>query len=211
MTLRLRLTAALAVLGLAGTACAQDDVVKAGAILYQTHSHTNGISGIGVPAGANVDTDDATTLLLTYERMLRPNLGVELVLGWPPKLTASGKGSIDFLGSVLTTRTVAPTLLLNYHFGDPGARWRPYVGAGVNYTHFADIESPLASKVEMSDSFGWALQAGVDYAFDAQRGLFASIGRADVSSKVVASGPTVLKTRIDFRPVTYSFGMFYRF
>ncbi len=45
---------------------AQDNTFKVGAIRYTTHSKTNGISGVGVPAGADAETGDATTLLLTY-------------------------------------------------------------------------------------------------------------------------------------------------
>jgi outer membrane protein len=49
------------------------------------------------------------------------------------------------------------------------------------------------------------------YAFDKTWGLFASVARVDTKSKLVAAGTTVLTTEIDFRPVTYSFGLSYRF
>jgi outer membrane protein len=63
----------------------------------------------------------------------------------------------------------------------------------------------------MGDSTGWAVQGGVDYALNKQWGLFASVAALKVKSKVVASGATVLQTTIDFRPIVYSFGTFYRF
>jgi outer membrane protein len=204
---------AAACLGLAaGGALAQDNIAKAGAILYQTHSKTTGISGIGIPPGADARTGDATTLLLTYERMLNPKVGVELVLGIPPKITARATGSVAFLGDdVLSAKNVAPTLLLNYHFGAPGDTWRPYVGAGINYTRFVSIKSKLAPSVEMSDSVGLAVQAGVDYAINRQWGLFASVAAVQVKSDLVAVASTVLTTTIDFRPITYSVGLSYRF
>lgn len=192
---------------------AQPNVFKVGAIFYQTHSETNGITGIGIPPGADAETGDAWTVLFTYERLLTPNFGVELVLGWPPTISAKATGSVAFLGDdVLEAKNVAPTLLFNYHFGQPGDKFRPYVGAGINYTRFTDIESSLpVDDVEMSDSWGWAVQLGFDYQFTPQWGLFASIARVDVESDLVATGATVLKTTIDFRPVTYSFGVSYRF
>lgn len=191
---------------------AQQNIFKFGAIDYTTHSKTNGIHGIGVPAGADAETGNATTLLLTYERLFTPHIGVELVIGVPPKIKAKATGSVAFLGDdVLSARTVAPTLIVNYHFGSDGDRFRPYLGAGINYTKFTDISSKLAPNVEMSDSTGLVLQAGLDYAIDARWGVFASIARVDTKSKLVAAGTTVLTTEIDFRPVTYSLGVSYRF
>lgn len=197
---------------IAGTACAQANIAKIGAIRYDSHSRTTGIQGIGVPPGADAEVGDATTLLLTYERMVDKNLGVELVLGVPPRIKTKATGSVAFLGDdVLSARNVAPTLIVNWHFGQEGDRIRPYLGAGINFTRFTGIRSTLAPSVEMSDSVGPVVQAGLDVAIDKQWGLFASIAKVKVKSDLVATGATVLTTSIDFRPVTYSFGLSYRF
>jgi outer membrane protein len=203
-------TALVAALG-AGAVQAQDAIVKFGVTRYDTHSRTNGVTGIGVPAGADASTGDATTVIAVYERMLQPNFGIELVLGVPPKITAKATGSVPFLGEVLSARNAAPTLLANYHFGATGDRWRPYLGVGLNYTRFVGIKSKLATDVRMSDSVGLAAQAGVDYAIDKQWGLFASVAALKVKSDLVAVGTTVLQTTIDFRPLVYSAGVSYRF
>jgi outer membrane protein len=63
----------------------------------------------------------------------------------------------------------------------------------------------------MSDSWGLAVQAGINYAVNKQWGLFASVARVDVKSDLVAVASTVLTTTIDFKPVTYTFGAYYRF
>lgn len=195
-----------------GAARAQDNVVKLGITEYTTHSKSNGVSGIGVPPGADARTGNATTVILVYERMLTPNIGAEVVLGLPPKIKANATGSVAFLGDdVLSARIVAPTFLVNYHLGAPGDTWRPYLGAGFNYTKFVRIESKLASDVNMSDSVGWAVQAGIDYTLNKDWSLFASVAALQVKSKLVASGSTVLQTTIDFRPIVYSFGCVYRF
>lgn len=196
----------------AGAAQAQDNIFKAGLIRYDTSSRTTGVKGIGIPPGADAETGDATTLIAVFERTLTPNLGIELVLGVPPKVTAKATGSVAFLGDdVLSARNVAPTLLVNYYFGKDGDRWRPYVGAGINYTRFVRIKSSLAPDVEMSDSVGGVVQAGVNYALSPKMGLFASVARVDVKSDLVAVASTVLTTTIDFRPVTYSLGLYYKF
>lgn len=197
----------------AGAAQAQDNVVKAGIIRYDTHSKTDGIRGIGVPPGADAVTGDATTVILVYERTLTPNIGAELVLGVPPRIKANGAGSVAFLGEVLSARNVAPTFLVNYYFGQPGDTWRPYLGAGINHTRFTNVTTTLpGATAELSDSTGLAVQAGVNYAASRQFGLFASIARVDVKTDLVAvSGGEVLQSKIDFRPVTYSAGVWYRF
>ena len=200
-------------LGFAGlSAQAQDNVVKIGITRYDTHSKTNGISGIGVPAGADAEVGDATTVIFVYERLFTPQIGLEFVLGVPPRLKAKATGSVAFLGDdVLSTKNVAPTLLLNYHFFEPGERFRPYVGAGINYTRFTNAKSSLAPDVELGSSTGLALQAGVNYAVNKDWGLFASIAKINVKSKVVATGATVLTTTVDFRPLVYSAGVSYQF
>ena len=196
---------------LAGNALAQANTVKAGVIHYQTHARTTGITGIGVPAGADAQVGNATTALLSFEREVAPNVGVELVLGWPPTIKARGAGSVPFLGEVLTARNIAPTLLVNYHFGDSSARLRPYLGLGVNYTYFAKARTPYGWDVKLSSSWGLAAQAGIDVAIDQQWGLFASIAKVKVKSDLVAIGAAVLQTTIDFRPVTYAAGVSYKF
>lgn len=206
------LAVAMAAMLGAGAASAQDNVLKFGLTAYTTHSRTNGISGIGVPAGADAKVGNATTVILVYERMFSPNFGAEIVLGYPPRIKAKATGTVAFLGDdVLSAKIIAPTLLANYHFGAPGDTFRPYLGAGINYTKFASVESKLASDVKMSDSTGWAVQAGIDYALNKEWGLFASVAALKVKSKVVASGATVLQTTVDFRPIVYSFGAAYRF
>jgi outer membrane protein len=215
--MKTRHSVAFAALALACGVAAADgvNVVKVGISRYQTHSRTDGISGIGVPPGADASVSGATTVIFVYERLLTPispNLGVEFVLGVPPRLHARATGSVAFLGDdVLSAKNVAPTLLLNYHFFGPETRLRPYVGVGVNYTRFTSIRSSLAPDVEMGSSTGLAVQAGANYAITKDFGLFASVAKVNVKSKVVAAGATVLTTTVDFRPIVYSAGISYNF
>ena len=190
---------------------AQENTAKLGVTRYTTHSKTNGISGPGVPAGADAETGDATTLLFTYERALTPEWGVELAIGIPPRIKAKATGSVAFLGEVLSAKNVAPTVLVNYHFGTSSSSLRPYLGAGINYTRFVGIRSSLAPDVKMSDSVGWAVQGGLDYAITREWGLFASVSALKVKSKLVAVSSTVLTTTIDFRPIVYSAGVSYKY
>ncbi|HUQ00115.1 MAG TPA: OmpW family outer membrane protein [Aeromicrobium sp.] len=208
------LVVAAALFGSAFAAQAQDNAFKIGVTRYDTHAKTNGISGVGVPPGADAKVGDATTVILVYERLFGPNFGAELVMGIPPTIKAKASGSVAFLnatGTVLSTKNYAPTLLFNYHFFEPGATWRPYVGVGVNYTQFRNVKSSLADDVEMGSSWGPAAQVGIDYAITKDISAFASFAVVKVKSKVVATTSTVLTTTVDFRPTVYSAGVSYKF
>jgi outer membrane protein len=193
-------------------ASAQSNIVKVGITDYVPNSKTTGITGIGVPPGADADVGSATTVIFVYERMFTPNIGAELVIGIPPRIKAKATGTVAFLGDdVLSAKNVAPTAFVTYHFFDPGTALRPYLGVGINYTHFASVKSSLAPKVEMGDSTGIAGEAGISYAITKDVGLFASVAALRVKSKVVATGTTVLQTTVDFRPIVYSAGVSYQF
>jgi outer membrane protein len=194
-----------------GTASAQSNVVQVGISEYTTHERSSGITGPGIPPGANADVGNGTTLLLTYERLLTPNLGIEFVIGVPPRLKATGTGSVAFLGEVLSAKNVAPTAFVNYHFGQPGDTWRPFAGVGINYTRFDDAKSPVFPKVELGDSTGWAVHAGTDYNINKEWALWASVSALQVKTKVVATGATVIQSTVDLRPIVYSAGVGYRF
>lgn len=204
--------AGLSALALALGASAQDNIVKLGYTYYTTNSRTDGIVGIGVPAGSDAKTGNASTVIVTYERMLGPQLGAEFVLGLPPRIKSRALGTVAFLGDdVLSAKFVAPTFFMNWHFGQQGDTWRPYAGLGINFTRFIGIRSVLARDVAMGDSTGLAGQLGVDWSLDRRWSLFGSVAALDVKSKLVASGSTVLQTTIDFRPIVYTLGTSYRF
>lgn len=210
------LLGAALLLGAAGPARAQEsyaaNVVKLSASYYDTTGGANNVGGIGVPSGADVSYSGSMTAIFTYERMFTPNIGLELVIGIPPTTKANAEGSIAFLGNdIMSAKSVSPTLLLNYHFGAPEDKWRPYVGVGINYTKFTDVKSRLGWNVEMGDNWGWAAQGGIAYAIDKNWGLFASVAYADVKSNIVATSATVLTATADFKPFVYSFGVSYGF
>jgi outer membrane protein len=195
----------------AGHAQSLDNVVKIGMSRYDTHSSTTGITGAGIPPGADAKTGDATTVIFVGERMLTPNIGLEFVIGVPPTIHGRATGSVTFLGdNVLVAKAVAPVLLLNYHFGSADDRWRPYVGAGINYTHFYDVRSSLGVAT-LSNSTGLALQAGLHYALNKSWGAFASVARIDAKTEVTVTGATVLTTTLDLKPWIYTLGLTYSF
>ena len=190
---------------------ANPHVFKFGVARYETNTVTSGITGIGIPPGADATTSNANTALVTYEYHFQPNWGLELAFGIPPKIEVRGAGSVAFLGKVLEARNYSPTVLLTYHFLDPSSTIRPYMGIGLNYTRFGNIKTPYAWQVGLTDSIGWAAHAGVDWRLNKQWGLFASVAASEVKTDLTVVGATVLKTTLDFKPRVYSAGVSFRY
>ena len=65
-----------------------------------------------------------------------PNIVAELILTYPQKHEVRLGGD-----TLCTLKHLPPSLLVQYHFTDRGA-FKPYVGAGVNYTRFSSVKLP---------------------------------------------------------------------
>ncbi len=111
-----------------------------------------------------------------------------------------------------------PTLTLQYHFA-PDAKVRPYVGAGVNYTIFYDedasgaLEGAIGStKVSADDSFGYAVQAGVD--IDLGERFFLNLDAKYIDIDTTAklrTGALVNRVNVSLDPVFAGIGIGMRF
>lgn len=118
--------------------------------------------------GEDVSVNNSIMPEIDITYMATDNIGFELIAA-TTKHHASGKtGTTGTLGRLASTWVLPPTLTAQYHFA-PEAKVRPYVGAGINYTIFYNEEASNSltgavgpTTVSMSDSFGWAAQAGVD-------------------------------------------------
>jgi outer membrane protein len=188
---------------------------RAGLYYVTYHVDATDITGPYVPPGVGIDVNDVTTAYLAYVRTLSTHWALELALGWPPLTETVGKGpatvgSVPYDGQVISTaRWFAPTLLFNYVFGDEKSRWRPYIGAGVNYTKFYSRQSTEAgnaasggpTKISLPVSVGPAVTAGIGYHPSEHWGFYASYSISKVSSTLTADTAGVIRTsHIDFWP-----------
>lgn len=106
--------------------------------------------------GLSIDNKWLPEVDISY--FLSKNLAVELILTVPQKQTLASSALGKEIG---TLEHLPPTLLLQYHFdGNGGAK--PYVGLGVNYTKFTAVNILNGAVGINNDSWGGALQAGVD-------------------------------------------------
>ncbi len=145
----------------------------------------------GTLAGLDADIDSDTRPIFTAEYFIQDNLGIELLAAVPFKHDITLGGSVD-AGSV---KHLPPTLSLNYHF-PTNSVWKPYVGAGLNYTIFFDEDSPLGD-LNVDDSFGVSLQAGLDYMVSEKGAVRLNVRWFDIDSDVTLDGNDIGKAEID--------------
>ena len=115
--------------------------------------------------GARIEVGDSVRPTITGEYFIADNLGIELIAALPFQHDIDIAGPAGKVNGG-STKHLPPTLSLQYHFGAPDAKIKPFVGAGVNYTWFfgEDTTGPLAgSKLSLDNSWGAALHAGIDF------------------------------------------------
>jgi outer membrane protein len=214
-----------AVLSLASFAAwGQQNTIKLGVAHLDIRSQADNLSSNGpaflTPQPAGLSVGDATTLLVSYIRKLDDHWDLDLEAGLPPSHDTNGVGTLAPFGVISKVKQAGPTLFINYNFGAPDNKFRPFVGLGINYTHFYDAESTasgnLASggptKLELSDSWGPAAQIGASYKLAQNWSVIGSIAMAKVKSDLTATTGSIRRTTtIDFRPVVYTLAVGYSF
>lgn len=147
-------------------------------------------------AGLDADVDSDESFVFTAEYFIRDNLGIELLAATPFEHDVELDGGID-AGS---TKQLPPTLSLNYHF-PTNSPWKPYVGAGINYTAFFEEDSDLGD-LELDDSWGYSLQAGIDYRFNDTGAVRFNVRYIDIETDVELDGNDIGTAEID--PVVWT-------
>lgn len=166
--------AAVALTGalIAGPALAGDSngnlQIKAGVTWANTDDSTKSlVNSAGVDllaAGAYASTEDTVLPTATITYYLNKNLAIELFC-CAHGTSIIGEGIIAGLGEIAHTYTFPPILTLQYHFDGMGPI-KPYVGVGAEWIHFfpkVGSNGLGAADVDIDDTFGLALQGGVDF------------------------------------------------
>jgi len=163
------------------------------------------------PIGGHVEQTNAYVPEVDLTYFITDNIAIEAIAAITKhdgKAKNTAAGDVD-LGSVWV---LPPTVTLQYH-PFPKERLSPYVGAGVNYTFFFNDDTPddgPVKSIHYSDSFGWALQAGVDYALTENVYLNIDVKRLFVSTKARINGGDI-KSKVDVDPWIVGAGIGYKF
>lgn len=157
--------------------------------------------GAAGAAGVSINNKWMPELDVSY--FFTPNIAAELVLSYPQKHDV--RLGADKVG---TLKHLPPTLLAQYHFTNFGA-FKPYVGAGVNYTRFSNVNIADGAVTVKKNSFGGALQLGFDYKLDKNWSLNFDIKKVYLGTKVTGAGLEGAKFKVD--PWLVGVGVGYRF
>jgi outer membrane protein len=192
-----------------GGALAADDLspwqvrLRGLAVVPDESAETTVING-----SVDIQNDYVPELDITY--FLSDNLALELILGTTKHnvvATDTDLGDVP-LGDV---NLLPPTLTLQYHF-NPHGKFRPYIGAGVNWTMFFDEDAAggAVTTLEFDNSFGIALQAGVDIALDEHWMLNLDVKKIWLDTTAYANNGTIV-SKVTVDPWIFGVGFGYRF
>ena len=170
------------------------------------------------------------TVFFSVAREIDDHWDVQLALGYPPThdvtLRVITPGNLppsvaakdgQLIGTV---RQIAPTLFANYKFGESSAKFRPFVGIGINYTMFDQANSTAlfnqlsggTTNNKLSDSWGLAAQLGAVYKLDGPWSVSGTWSTADVKSTLTNNTYGVeRKTDIKFNPSVFILAVGYSF
>lgn len=158
--------------------------------------------------GLDLSINDKVIPEIDFTYFFSPQFAAELVLTYPQKQTIRASGTD--IGSL---KHLPPTLTVQYHFTQLGA-FKPYLGAGLNYTRFSNVkfnpavQAALQPSVE-KNSFGLALQAGMDYEIAKGTYLNFDVKKVQIRTDVSSAGSKVGTFKID--PWLVGIGIGYRF
>lgn len=191
-----------------------DVILRAGAVAVDPQENSGNVKLDGTATGLEVGVDSNVQLGLTGTFMLSDKLGLGLLAATPFKHTINLNG----VGELAEVKHLPPTLTLQYFPLGSGSALQPYVGAGLNYTTFfsEDFKSgPSAggfSDLSLDDSWGLALEAGVDYLLTDTIVLNAAVWYADIDTEANFNlGSSAGKVSVDIDPYVYMVGLGYRF
>ncbi len=153
--------------------------------------------------GGNVVTINSKVIPeVDFAYYVTPNIAAELVLTVPQKQDVLLNG-----GKIGTLKHLPPTLTAQYHFTSMGA-FKPYLGAGVNYTIFSSVDLPAGLSIEKS-SLGFAYQLGADFALSKTWSINVDYKKVQIRTDLSSAGTNLGTIKVD--PTLFGIGVGYKF
>lgn len=205
-----------------------DMIFRGGATLVAPDEDSGLVNLDGSPlslSGGNsrVEVDDNTQLGLTFTYVLNNHWGIELLAATPFEHTISGTGELAGI-DIADIKHLPPTLSAIYFFNSSG-QVTPYMGAGINYTAFfeedltGEGDTFLATRglangdITLDDSWGLALQVGLDYQINDRWLINASVRWLDIDTDATINfdSGNNLTVDVEIDPWVYTLSVGYLF
>lgn len=149
---------------------------------------------------ASAKADGVTTLSVSWLHMYSDNIGAELTLGIPPKLTldiATPNGTLKTHPGGATAKALTPTVVAKYFFNTRADKFRPYIGLGASYVSFRSVEPNLADPevkafagngASLSSTWAPVYNAGLIYNIDEKWSINGSVSYLPIKTTVTFAG-----------------------
>ena len=152
--------------------------------------------------GLGMTINDKWLPELDISYFFAPNFAVELILTYPQKQTVHSSVLDKDLG---TFKHLPPTLTAQYHFTSiPG--FRPYVGAGLNYTNISDVKILDGAVGLKHNSYGLAVQVGADIPVGGGWVVNLDAKKVQIGTNVYLNGADQGKFKVDPTLLSIGFG-----
>ncbi len=132
------------------------------------------------------------------------HIAAELILTYPQSVGIDVNG-----GNIGSVDALPPTLTLQYHFMPDSPYFRPYLGAGINYTNFSNDKLAGGAVTVSNSSWGAALQAGFDVPLS--QNLLFNLDVKKIYMKTDASMNGAYLTTVTLDPVLLGVGLGWKF
>jgi outer membrane protein len=168
------------------------------------------VMGVRDPT-ADYQTDKDFAGYLEIGHFVLPNVAVRVSGTTPTETYNLPRGSLDGTPNLGNDTSSTFTLTATFH-PITGGRFSPYIGGGIGLNKIWSTEDRLATDLEIGDSHGPVIQAGVEIDvsdrfgvyFDAKKGFWS----ADASGFL---GPVFIEAEAELDPVILSAGALFRF
>jgi outer membrane protein len=181
-----------------------------GPLSNSTNSAAVGVPGTTVGAllaGTSAKVSSEMTLSLSWLHMYSDNIGAEVTVGKPPRVTQ------DLTTPVLHSQHNAaakidvwsPAVVAKYFFGTPQDTWRPYAGLGIAHISFKNIsvssdptvQALAGTSADLSSSWTPVYNAGLIYNIDEKWSINGSVSYLPIKTTATFVGPNAKTTTGD--------------
>ncbi|MFL9924344.1 outer membrane beta-barrel protein [Herbaspirillum lusitanum] len=184
--------------------------------------------------GSGATVGNADTLGVAFTHFFTDNFAVTTDVGIPPTFKLSGTGTLAGVGELGKAKQWSPAIVAKWYFGDGNSKFRPFVGAGVSYVWYSDVELssqfqsalsqrftgvPGAAKSSADLSSSWApvLNVGATYNFDKNWSLGFSVAyiplktNADITTTLPTGTQVKSATSLTLNPIVTFLSVGYTF
>ncbi|MBO9537158.1 OmpW family outer membrane protein [Herbaspirillum sp.] len=183
-------------------------------------------------AGSGSSVSNADTVGFAFTHFFTDNVALTADLGIPPTFKLNGSGTLAGVGELGSAKQWSPALVAKYYFGEAKSAFRPFVGLGITYvwyddvnltsnfqrtigTRFGNPNSPTSAN--LSSSWAPVFNLGGVYNIDDKWSVGLSVSyiplktKAELTTTNTALGTVRSETEVKINPVVTFLSVGYKF